>query len=90
MKKREEKIQSKCEHRIGTVTMLEPHGMIDQRYYFEVTDVEQKNIKVGQAVRYLAYRADENKEWTVRQISIIESDEWSGEGAEQPVSRVTG
>lgn len=88
-KSEEESVESKCEHRIGKVTRIEAnYGLIDGQYYFDLGDVLEKNIKVGQAVRYLAYRSNEIEEWKVKRVSVYKPDEWQ-EGPSDILSRVT-
>lgn len=68
---------SVCQRRTGKITRVEPtYGLIDDKFYFEIAELNQKNVKAGQAVKYIAYRSNPNVEWRVKQVNILEEDGW--------------
>lgn len=56
--------------------MEDGYGLIDDKYYFDIKELDKKNIEEGQAVNYTAYRSNANEEWKIKKVTIVEVDSW--------------
>ncbi|PSN43923.1 hypothetical protein C0J52_03667 [Blattella germanica] len=69
-----------CQERMGTVTALHTnHGLIDEKFYFDLRDAPAENLRVGARVYYLAFRERENCDWRVRKIHSIIEEIWESD-----------
>lgn len=52
------------------------YGLIDHRYYFDLSELKSENVKQNDVIKYIAYRRDVNAEWKVKDVRLSERNEW--------------
>nr|CAD7396432.1 unnamed protein product [Timema poppensis] len=66
-----------CQQRIGAVTLVHQHyGFIDKDLYFDFDIFPSHEFRVGDYVKYLAFRKSEQHTWKVQKIYYILNESW--------------
>nr|CAD7570033.1 unnamed protein product [Timema californicum] len=66
-----------CQQRIGAVTLVHQHyGFIDKNLYFDFDIFPSHEFRVGDYVKYLAFRKSEQHTWKVQKIYYILNESW--------------
>nr|CAD7447578.1 unnamed protein product [Timema bartmani] len=69
--------KNSCQQRIGVVTLVHQHyGFIDKDLYFDFDIYPSHEFRVGDCVKYLAFRKSEQHTWKVQKIYYILNESW--------------
>ncbi|CAG2056736.1 unnamed protein product, partial [Timema podura] len=69
--------KNSCQQRIGVVTLVHQHyGFIDKDLYFDFDIYPSHEFRVGDYVKYLAFRKSEQHTWKVQKIYYILNESW--------------